>query len=196
MKKDALLFLFAGFVLGSVVTFVVMKSVEQPPTAPAPQAAASQPVPEEGAPPEEFNPEQHSSMMMQYVKQAKDDPNNLQARVTLGNIYYDRGKFSEAKVWYEEAVNLDPKNTDVLVDLGVCYREMKDPKKAMEYFDKALAVDPKKQQALFNKVIVALFDFKDIPAAKKNLTELEKNYPDNPMVKQLTDEIGKASKQK
>jgi tetratricopeptide (TPR) repeat protein len=196
MKKDALLFLFAGFVLGSVVTFIVMKSIDQKKTAPAAQTNASQAAPENGAPPEEYNPEQHSSMMMEYVKQAKDDPKNLSARITLGNIYYDRGKFKEAAEWYEEALKLDPKNTDVLVDYGVCCRELKDTKKALELFDRALAVDPKKQQALFNKVIVNLFDLKDIPAAKKCLASLEAVYPDVPMVKQLKDEIEKASKKK
>jgi len=195
MKKDAFLFLFAGFVLGSVVTFIVMKNLEQKNPAPQAQAGQAQPAPEAGAP-EDFNPEQHSSMMMEYVKQAKDDPKNLQARITLGNIYYDRGKFADAKQWYEEALALDPKNTDVIVDLGVCYREAKDPKKAMELFDRALSVDPKKQQAMFNKVIVAIFDLKDIPAAKRHLAEFEKAYPDNPMVKQLKEEIEKASKQK
>jgi tetratricopeptide (TPR) repeat protein len=196
MKKDILLFLFAGFVLGSVVTFVVMKSAEEKKPAPAAQAKVSQKAPEGGAPPEEYNPEQHSSMMMEYVKQAKDDPKNLQARVTLGNIYYDRGKFKEAQQWYEEALVLDGKNTDVLVDLGVCYRETKDFNKALELFDRALVVDPKKQQALFNKVIVNLFDFKNIAEAKKCLSQLEKVYPGNVMVKQLKEEIEKASKQK
>lgn len=190
MKKDAILFVFAGFVLGSVVTFIVMNMLE---AKNVPQKTQSVQTP--NIPQEEMNPSEHQSMMMQFIESAKQDPTNIQARITLGNIYYDRGKFEEAAKWYEEALALDPKNTDVLVDLGVCYRE-KNPQKSIELFDTALKVDPKKQQALFNKVIVYLFDLKDVQKAKESLQKLEENYPDLPMIPQLKEELKKVQEKK
>jgi tetratricopeptide (TPR) repeat protein len=193
MKKDVFLFIFAGFVLGSVVTFVVMKGIESKNDSPAP--VKQEQVQNQNASSEQMDPNQHQSMMQQFIESAKNDPKNLEARITLANIYYDRGKFEEAIKWYEESLAIDPKNTDVLVDLGVCYRE-KDPKKSIEMFDKALLIDPKKQQALFNKVVVYLFDLKDIGKAKKSLEALKENYPDLKMIKELEAEIKKAEEQK
>lgn len=193
MKKDVFLFIFAGFVLGSVVTFVVMKGIESKNDSPA--TVKQEQVQNQNASSEQMDPNQHQSMMQQFIESAKNDPKNLEARITLANIYYDRGKFEEAIKWYEESLVIDPKNTDVLVDLGVCYRE-KDPKKSIEMFDKALLIDPKKQQALFNKVVVYLFDLKDIGKAKKSLEDLKENYPDLKMIKELEAEIKKAEEQK
>lgn len=195
MKKDALLFLLAGFILGSLATFVVMKGLEEAKPAPAesgPEAAST----EKETAPAGMTPEQHSSILAEYMKQAKDDPKDLRSRLTLANIFYEKGKFAEAKGWYEESLKLDPKNTDIIVDLGVCYRELKDPAKAMGLFDEALKVDPKKQQALYNKVVVALFDLKDISAAKKFLGEYESAYPEDPMAEQVKEQIEKAGAEK
>ncbi len=191
MKKDALLFLFAGFILGSLATFVVMKGLEEGKSA----SAAAEPVvtpKDKETDPAGMTPEQHSSILADYMKQAKDDPKDLRSRLTLANIFYERGKFSEARAWYEESLKLDPGNTDIIVDLGVCYRELKDPARAMALFDEALKVDPKKQQALYNKVVVALFDQKDMGAAKKFLGEYEKAYPDDLMSEQVKEQIEKA----
>lgn len=191
MKKDTLIFLFAGFILGSLATFVAMKALEEGKPA---SVAAEPPVISTDKEPAAagMTPEQHSSILAEYMKQAKDDPKDLRSRLTLANIFYERGKFAEARGWYEESLKLDPKNTDIIVDLGVCYRELKDPAKAMALFDEALKVDPKQQQALYNKVVVALFDQKDISAAKKFLGEYEKAYPDDPMSEQVKEQIEKA----
>ncbi len=195
MKKDALLFLFAGFILGSIATFVVMKGMEEAKPVPAASGQAADSTEMETAP-AGMTPEQHSSILAEYMKQAKEDPKNLRSRLTLANIFFERGKFAEAKGWYVESLKLDPNNTDIIVDLGVCYRELKDPAKAMELFDEALKVDPKKQQALYNKVVVALFDLEDMEAAKKHLADFEKAYPDNPMAKQIKEQIEKAGAEK
>lgn len=195
MKKDALLFLFAGFIFGSIATFVVMKGMETSKPVPATSEPAAASTDKETAP-AGMTPEQHSSILADYMKQAKENPKDLRSRLTLANIFYERGKFAEAKGWYEESLKLDPKNTDIIVDQGVCYRELKDPAKAMELFDEALKVDPKKQQALYNKVVVALFDLKDISAAKKYLLEFEKTYPDNPMAEQIKEQIEKTGAEK
>ena len=191
MKKDAVLFLFAGMVFGSVVTFVAMKGAEKAPARIPSENAAGNESSDTGA--SGMNKEEHSSMMREYIKKAKAAPDDLQARVTLGNIYYDMGKFKEAAEWYEEASKLDPKNTDVIVDLGVCYRQT-EPKKSIELFDRALSVDPKKREALINKVVVYLYDLKDVAAAKRSLAEFQEACPDDPEVKQLADEITETGK--
>lgn len=187
MKKDALLFIFAGFILGSVLTFVAIKTLEQKNE----QSKLQNQMQMEG----DLSAEKHFEMMQNFIKFAEENPNDFKSRITLGNIYYDKGKYKEAIKWYEEALKIDPQNSDLLVDIGACYQE-EDPKKSIEYFDKALLIDPSKQQALYNKVIVYLFNLKDIKAAEENLKIFEEKYPNFPMLEKIKKEIEKEKKEK
>lgn len=195
MKKEHVLMLVAGFVLGSVVTFILMKQNEaqQPASAPAVAsgtASGTGPATPQGGTPA-FDPNQHNSMIAQFIKKAKADPKDAPSKIMLGNIYYDKGDYQEAIPWYEEGLKLEPTNTDVLVDLGICYRELKQSEKALALFDKALQVDPKKKQALYNKVVVYSADLKQLDKARQVLQVLEREYPGDPVVQQLKDGMPK-----
>lgn len=201
MKKEALLMLIAGVVLGAVLGFIgtrqyyVDKMQKAPPPHP-PHEAMGQDAPqgkEAGAGPgaPAFDPNQHQSMLAQIKADLAKDPKNVEKRVMMGNIYFDGGKYQEAVPFYEEALELDPKNSDVIVDLGICYRNTKKPDEALAKFDEALALDPGKKQALFNKIIVYAFDKGDKAKASEILKSLKAQYPDDQMVKQLEQELSK-----
>lgn len=194
MRKDAFLFIFAGFILGSAITFVIIKTIEQG-KGKQNQESKVTPAQHQNLSTDNINEETHFEMMQNFIKSAKENPQDIKSRITLGNIYYDKGKFKEAIYWYEEALKINPRNSDLLVDLGACYRN-EDPKKALEFFNRALSVDPNKQQALYNKVIIYLFDLKDIKSAKESLKNLEAHYPDLPMLEELKREIETAEKEK
>lgn len=191
-KKEAFLFVFAGFILGSVVTFVAIRTFEQRSTS---NKVEPTPTQNQEKMADNITSDEHFEMMQNFINSAKENPNDAKSRIILGNIYYDNGKFKEAIKWYEQAYKIDPQNADLLVDLGACYRT-EDPKKSIEYFDKALLIDPKKQQALYNKVIIFLFDLKDIKSAKESFKRLEEIYPNLPMIDQLRGEIEAAEKAK
>lgn len=193
MKRDHILMLVAGFVLGGVVTFIVMKQAGfQTPQAVAPSSMPAAPqAPSTGSGQPGFDPDQHEAMIAQFIEKAKSDPKDAASKIMLGNIYYDKGDFIGAIPWYEEALKLEPQNTDVIVDLGVCYRENKQSQKALQLFDRALAVDPKKKQALFNKAVVYGVDLKDGAKAREILGLIEKDYPGDPMAAQLRDSLPK-----
>jgi len=38
---------------------------------------------------EQMDPTEHQSMMQQFIESAKNDPKNIEARITLANIYYE-----------------------------------------------------------------------------------------------------------
>jgi cytochrome c-type biogenesis protein CcmH/NrfG len=202
MKREALLMLIAGAVLGGVLTFIgtrqyfLGKMAEAPPTRPPvggqPVPAAGGPVPggaPGGAP--AFDPNKHTAMVAQIQEELDKDPQNVEYRVMLGNIYYDQGKWDQAVTFYEQAVKLKPGDADVLVDLGVCYRNLKRPDEALAQFEKALKVEPGKKQALFNQVVVYGFDKGDKAKAREVLKELRAKYPDEPAGKQLSEELDK-----
>jgi cytochrome c-type biogenesis protein CcmH/NrfG len=200
MRREGLLMLIAGVVLGAVLGFIgtrqyyVDKMEKAPPPA-APHGEMGQ-APAEAAPGKgqgapAFDPHQHDSMLAQIKADLAQDPKNVEKRVMMGNIYFDGGKFGEAIPYYEEALKLDPKNSDVLVDLGVCYRNTNRHDEALAKFDEALALEPGKKQALFNQVIVYAFDKGDKAKASQVLQTLRSRYPDDAMVKQLEQELSK-----
>ncbi len=196
MKKEGLMMLVAGVVLGTVLGFIGTRQFYMnkatSAAAQAQQQAAST-APEAGTPQgqESFDPAQHESMLAQIKAELAQDPKNVEKRVMLGNIYYDGQKYDQAIPWYEEALKLDPNNTDVIVDLGVCLRNLHRYDEALVMFDRALKVDPGKKQALFNQVVVYHFDKKEEAKAQAILKDLTARYPDDPMVKQLVDEVKK-----
>ena len=82
------------------------------------------------------------------------DSTNVEARVRLGDVFYDTGNWSEAIVHYRSAVAHDSSQTAALVDLGVCYYNLGDQAEAERHFQLALKRDPHHPVALFNLGIV------------------------------------------
>jgi cytochrome c-type biogenesis protein CcmH/NrfG len=197
MKKESLLMLIAGVVLGAVLGFIAttqyyVDKVEKTPAAHPPHEAESGPgMPKQGQGAPNFNPEEHQTMLAQIKADLEKDPTNVEKRVMMGNIYYDGGKWSDAITYYDQALKLDPKNADVMVDLGICQRNLKKYDEALVQFDTALSIDPGKKQALFNKIVVVAFDKGDKAKGKELLRDLKAKYPDDVMVKQLETELGK-----
>ncbi len=101
----------------------------------------------------------------------RDDPDNLQARVKLGNLYMDAERYTEAIEAYGKALELDPTNVNVTVDIGTCYRRIGRPDKAAEYFRKGIGLDPNHLYARKNLGVVLAFDFGD---SKGGAAEFEK----------------------
>ncbi|MFW5640455.1 MAG: tetratricopeptide repeat protein [Thermodesulfobacteriota bacterium] len=91
-------------------------------------------------------------------EEIRQRPDNAEAWIRLGNLYFDTGRYNEAVNAYERAVELDPNNPDVWTDLGVMYRRTNQPEKAVDVFGKAVALDPDHKTARFNTGIVLLFD--------------------------------------
>ena len=114
----------------------------------------------------------NSSTAIDYAQKAKaleaeviNNPQNTNAWIQLGHVYFDTGKYDKAINAYEKALKLNPSNADVLTDLGIMYRRSGQFRKAIEKFDKAVAVDPNHQNARLNKGIVLMHDLSDSDGA-------------------------------
>jgi len=70
------------------------------------------------------------------------NPNDLEALITLGNIYFDTHRHQEAIDAYSRALTIDPKNPDVRTDLGIMYRVLKRFDEALAAFRRAAQDDP------------------------------------------------------
>jgi cytochrome c-type biogenesis protein CcmH/NrfG len=107
----------------------------------------------------------------------KENPDNAQAWVKLGNAFFDLDRFEEAIDAYEKSLSIEPDHPHVLTDLGVMYRRNNEPEKALNAFSRAVAVQPDFEIAWFNKGVVYMHDLNDIPKAIEAWQELVKINP-------------------
>ncbi|MDA9761766.1 tetratricopeptide repeat protein [Desulfobacterales bacterium] len=114
----------------------------------------------------------YSQMAKDLVNEVLDNPQNTNAWIQLGHIYFDTDKYDQAINAYEKALELNPNDADVLTDLGIMYRRSHQPRKALEKFDKAITVDPKHENSRLNKGIVLMNDLGDRDGAVQAWEEL------------------------
>ena len=107
----------------------------------------------------------------------KADPNNLNALVRLGNLYFDSNQPQKAIDVYSRALKIDPKNADVRTDMAVMYRNIKDYDKAIKELKQAAADNPKHTNSRYNLGIILLHDKKDFKGAIAAWEELLKIEP-------------------
>jgi superkiller protein 3 len=77
---------------------------------------------------------------VQAYKRAIDlDPNSVEARLGLGEVYEDKGLYKEAVEEYRRVMELDGKHTGALYNLALVY-EKTDPKEAIAQWEKYIAL--------------------------------------------------------
>lgn len=122
----------------------------------------------------------------------RDDPQNLQAWIKLGNHLMDSQRFSEAIEAYGKALELDPSDVNVTVDRGICYRRIGRPDMAAEHFRKAIKLSPNHPFAHRNLGVVLAFDLKDYEGGRKEFEkylELSPAASDAQQMRQLINEL-------
>ncbi len=116
----------------------------------------------------------------------KENPDNVDSWIQLGNLFFDTNRFGDAIEAYQKSLALKPGNPGVLTDMGVMYRRNKNPKKAIETFDLAIAARPAFETARFNKGVVLMHDMNDIAGGIRAWEELVEV---NPMAKAPNGEL-------
>lgn len=107
------------------------------------------------------------------------DATNVQARVELGNLYYDAERYDEAAKWYEEALKLNPRDVNVSTDLGVSYYYLNQPDRALQQLDHSLSIDPKHTKTLLNQGMVRAFGKQDLEGAAASWQKVIDLSPDS-----------------
>ncbi len=119
----------------------------------------------------------------------RKDPNNLQALIGLGNVYYQTGRDREAVESFGKALALDPSNANVRTDMAVCLRRIGDFDRAVGELKKAVAANPRHYQSRYNLGVILAQDKKDLEGAIRAWEGLLENVPDYPYRDQLKAEI-------
>ena len=95
-------------------------------------------------------------------------PNNLDASINLGNIYYDSQKNDKAIIYYEKSLLSDPKNTNLRCDLATCYLRIKNYAEAIKILKNNIKIDKNHIQSHHNLSVI----LKDIGNTKEADVEM------------------------
>lgn len=132
------LWLWTGAVVALLIVFAAVNFRQKPPARDVEGASADQ-----------------QRAAREIAAAIERDSTDVAARVSMGNLLYDTGNWSEAIVHYRAAVARDSSLVTAIVDLGVCYYNLSVPDEAERLFRLALGKDPRQPIALFNMGIVA-----------------------------------------
>jgi len=122
----------------------------------------------------------------------KNEPNNPDLLVNLGNLYDDAKQYPAAVGYYEQALKSRPADANVRTDMATAYFYMGQPDRALAEFDKALTTAPANPNTLFNRGIVrwkAKADGKGAMADFQKVLSLNPNYQGKAQAEQLMAEI-------
>ena len=194
MKTESILFAIGGMLFGVIVGWII--GAQQPGRLGAPRAVAQDTAPPAGG----QQPQQQAAVLDEGRVQAlrtivDSDPKNAEARVQLGNVYFDAERYKDAIRWYEEALQLDPKNVNVSTDLGVSYYYIDNPDRALKQFEHSLSIDPRHTKTLLNQGIVLAFGKQDLDAATaswQKVVELAPNSQEGQAARRALDSMKSA----
>lgn len=174
------MFAIAGVVFGLLAGWVIgtqQATTRMPADAAAQTAAAAAPA---------ANPQGTRAAVLDETQAkalqtvAEKEPSNSQARVQLGNLYFDAERYDDAIKWYGEAIKLTPTDVNLSTDLGVCYYYTNQPDRALEQLAHSLQIDPKHTKTLLNVGIVRAFGKQDLEGAAQAWQRVLDIAPDSP----------------
>ena len=132
------------------------------------------------------------------LERLRQDPNNPQLLVNIGNQYYDNHDWSKAVEYYRQSLQVEPENVDVRTDMGTAIWYGGDPQGAIREYGAVLKIRPDYPQTLFNMGIVEWQGVHDDRAALKSwqtLLQRHPEYPDRQKAEHLMEKVQSEMKQ-
>jgi len=189
MKAESVVFGIAGMFFGLIVGWILGAQDQsgRPPV--APPVAEGQPQTESAGSAPRVLDENKVQALRSIVEK---DPKNVQARVELGNLYFDAERYDQAIKWYEDTLKLNPRDPDVSTDLGISYYYSNQPDRALAQFEESLKANPKHTKTMLNIGIVRAFGKQDLPGAIaiwQKLLELAPSSPEGEAARRALDSL-------
>ncbi|MEX0764220.1 MAG: tetratricopeptide repeat protein [Nitrosopumilaceae archaeon] len=97
------------------------------------------------------------------------------------NLYYQDGKFVEAKISYDKVLKDTPNDVGILTRISASLYNLGKYKEAIEYVEKILKIDPNNGEALANKALILTF-LKKYPEALSVYEQVQNIVPDKASV--------------
>ncbi|HTV39393.1 MAG TPA: tetratricopeptide repeat protein [Candidatus Sulfotelmatobacter sp.] len=109
------------------------------------------------------------------------DPTNQALLTTVGQIYLNRGMFSNAMAIANMQLRLSPDNTSWLLTKGYIYNRLKQYEKAIETLNRVLAVERENSTAMY-QIANAYFGAGNMDAARTNFLKLQQRNGNSPQL--------------
>lgn len=188
MTKNAWVMLVVGLVCGCVLGYLVGSSqMPANPVSLAPPstgtAASTSPMP--GA--DSVGPSIADSHITEIKGLLSQNPGNPQLLVALGNACFDSGRWEEARLAYEEALESIGHDANVETDLAIVYRNIDQPERALEILHGVIERHPEHWQAVYNLIVIYHYDLHRHAEAVEALDRLEELAVENSEIPDLTD---------
>src|SRR5450759_652472 len=105
-----------------------------------------------------------TNSVAQLKERLSKDSNDIEAAISLGNIFYDNGDAGQSILYYRRALDINPDLPGVRTDLGTMYWRNDDISLAEQAFRDAIARDPSFGHAYVNRGLL-------LHRAKDNVNE-------------------------
>lgn len=115
----------------------------------------------------------------QLKERLNKDGNDVDAAVTLGNIFYDNGDAGQSILYYQRALAINPDMPGVRTDLGTMYWRNDDISLAEQAFREAIARDPGFGHAYVNLGLLLHRAMNNVTEARKVWQQLLTINPDH-----------------
>ncbi len=122
-------------------------------------------------------------------------PGSKESWVSLGNLYYDGGRYSEAISAYRRSLQIDPDDVGVRTDMGTALWYSGHPKEAVEQYEASLQRNPSHPQSLHNLGIVRHEGLKDPAGAIEAWKRLLASNPNYANAASVREQIAQAEKE-
>jgi cytochrome c-type biogenesis protein CcmH/NrfG len=95
------------------------------------------------------NNQQQVNRMLVLEQEIAANPDNINALIELGDIYFDSNRYQEAISIFNKAEQIAPTNIHVLNDLGILHMKTGSYEAALAKFDAVLIIDPTHSHSLY-----------------------------------------------
>jgi len=103
----------------------------------------------------------------------ESNPDDLPLMTALGNLYFDAGRWKEAREYYEKVLEKNPDDLDVETDLAVVYRNLSEPERALKILENVVKKAPEHWQGWYNMIVILHYDLHRHEEALKALEKLD-----------------------
>ncbi len=139
-------------------------------------------------PPMQAQAQERSAQIAEYQRILQTDPQNLDALIALGDLYFEAHQYKEAMSVFLQAEKVAPDNVHVNNDLGLLALNMRRYDVAIARFKRALQANPSGVDSLYY-LGVAYRHKGDLETAKKTFEQVLAANPAPRLAQKATEEL-------
>jgi cytochrome c-type biogenesis protein CcmH/NrfG len=157
-------------------------------------ASAGQGMPQ-GQMPQGQMPPEVLKMISDYRQKLVTNPDDVEANIGMGNLYFDSNQWEKAVDSYQRALNLAPGNADVRVDMAVALHNLGQNQKAKDEMERVTRESPAHRNAWLNLGVVSaqIGDRDDAIKAWEQYLKLEPNGPHSASIRAQIEDMKRGS---